>query len=85
MHSLGGYPGINVDEKSSIEIEIYEVSDPNVLKRVYQLENYSGTRNSEKNWYDTVDVSTSHGLAEIFYFKEDLTNPCPLVNDGVWK
>lgn len=86
MYSLGGFPAINkANEDSNITIEVYEVDDPQVVKNVYSLEHYSGERDNPHNWYDTVDVSTKWGDAEIFYFKKDLQDSNPTVEDGVWR
>lgn len=86
MYSLGGFPAINkADDDSSIEIEVYEVTSPNELKNIYRLEGYTGNRDADGNWYDTTDVKTEFGDAEIFYFKGSLEGTRPLVADGVWK
>ena len=84
MYSLGGYPAINIAEDSDIKIEVYEINDPTVLNRVYSLEGYTGKRNDPSNWYDTTEVKTKWGAAEIFYFKDKLENR-PLVESGVWE
>jgi gamma-glutamylcyclotransferase (GGCT)/AIG2-like uncharacterized protein YtfP len=86
MYSLGGFPAINrADEDSNIKIEVYEVTDPEILSRVYRLEGYSGERDSNSNWYDTADVPTKWGSAEIFYFKKSLHGDRPVVETGNWE
>lgn len=83
MFSMGGFPAINIaDEDSKIKVEVYEVTEPEVLKRVYMLENYTGKRDHPDNWYDTVEVPTKWGNAEMFYFKEPIDRP--EVTSGVW-
>lgn len=85
MYSLGSYPAI-IKGKGDISIEVFEVADESTLKRIYQLEGYSGVRDSSDNWYDTTDVETKFGKAELFYMKdENAFNDRPIVEDGVWK
>jgi gamma-glutamylcyclotransferase (GGCT)/AIG2-like uncharacterized protein YtfP len=68
MYSLGAYPAITRSGNTAIHVEIYEV-DESTLRRVYRLESYSGVRDSSANWYDTLDIDTPWGRAEMFYFK----------------
>lgn len=69
MYSCGGFPAVTPTGETKIHIEVYEVVNPNILQSVYMLEGYSGVRDSVKNWYDTVDVETPWGKAEMFIFK----------------
>lgn len=86
MHSFGGFPGITTGGETKILCEIYEVNDPTTLERIYSLEGYSGIRDSERNWYDTLLIKTKWGEAEIFYFKDaaKLTGH-PTVQSGIWQ
>lgn len=83
MYSMGGFPAINKDHTSSIEIEVYEVNNESQLNKIYNLEGYNGIRDSPNNWYDTTDVNTPWGKAEIFYFKKKLNRET--IEDGIWK
>lgn len=83
MYSMGGFPAINKNNNSSIEIEVYEITDINQLNRIYNLEGYNGIRNSSDNWYDTTDIDTVWGKAEIFYFKNEINRKT--IEDGIWK
>lgn len=84
MYSLGGFPCVVKNNNKSIHCEIYEVDDK-TLSNIYRLEGYSGERNSSENWYDTVDVETKFGLAELFYFKNEPRNNYGIISDGIWK
>lgn len=84
MHDLGHFPALTKDGKSNIHIEVYEVED-DALARVYRLEGYSGKRDSPQNWYDTMDVKTPWGNAEIFYFKGKPDHSNGVIEDGNWK
>lgn len=85
MYSLGGYPALTLGN-NEIKGEVYEVTDENTLKNIYRLEGYSGVRDSSSNWYDTTDVDTKYGKAELFYMKnENEFNNRPVVTDGIWK
>lgn len=81
MYSLGGFPAITKDD-GEITIEVYEVTSEEILKSIYRLEGYSGERDNQANWYDTTDVKTEFGLAEIFYFKHQPNGQ--VVENGVW-
>lgn len=83
----GGFPIVERGGKTSIKGEIYEVTDPSVLKRVYGLEGYSGTPTSEggHNWYDTDKLSTEFGMAEIFVQDQNKSGRSSVVSSGVWK
>lgn len=80
MISLGGFPGLIIDEKSkdSIFVETYEVSD-GVYKSIERLEGYP-------NFYDKKEVSTPFGDSEVYvlsdnYYRE--TNLVPMDETGV--
>lgn len=82
MHSMGGFPAIRKDGNTSITLEVYEVSDPVMLKDIYGLEGYTGQRDNDLNWYDTTLVNTPYGEAEMFYFKNEVNRP--VIASGVW-
>lgn len=82
MYSMGRFPALTKRQNNSVYFEIYEV-DEDTLENIYRLEGYSGTRNSESNWYDTMDIETEWGKAEIFYFKTPFINN-PIVESGRW-
>lgn len=82
MYSLGGYPTITREGKTSLHVEVYEI-DEQTLRNVYRLEGYSGERNARGNWYDTLDLETPYGKAEMFYFNQTVNKP--VIKDGNWK
>lgn len=85
MLSLGGFPAL-VKGKSEIKGEVYEVNQENTLRGIYRLEGYTGNRNSTGNWYETADVDTPFGEAELFYMKDGSRyNDRPIIQDGVWR
>lgn len=81
MISIGPYPIITPEKSLSnkqiqelesqnirpgpIVYELYDVS-PTVWKELCELEVYSGQRGDPSNEYDTMDIYTEKGLAEIF-------------------
>jgi gamma-glutamylcyclotransferase (GGCT)/AIG2-like uncharacterized protein YtfP len=84
MHSLGGFPALT---RGDMEItgEVFEVDNPHVLNRIYQLEGYSGVRGSHNNWYDTDDVDTPYGKAELFFMKDESKyQDRQIVESGIW-
>jgi gamma-glutamylcyclotransferase (GGCT)/AIG2-like uncharacterized protein YtfP len=84
MFSNGGFPIVS-DGDNNIEVDIYEVSDED-LKKVYRLEGYSGVRNAKENWYNTIDVDTSLGSAEMFVMDLDVVenNQLRVIESGNW-
>lgn len=82
MFNNGGFPFVFPSGETPITLEIYNVSDQGTLRDIYGLEGYTGERNHPRNWYDTVDVETEFGTAEIFVCK----NPpnLPVVASGDW-
>jgi len=83
MYSTGGFPILSSQGDTSIAIEVFEVTEPETLRRIYGLEGYSGVRNSRDNWYDTIDIPTPWGDAEIFI--QDKQTTLPIVTSGVWE
>ena len=83
MHSLGGFPALNKSDDHKVLIEVFEVTDEEVKNRIYRLEGFTGERGNKDNWYETDDVETIWGEAEIFYHKKELTEP--VVEKGDWE
>lgn len=82
MYSLYSFPAIIKGGNTSIHVEIYEI-DLNTLKAIYILEGYSGIRNSPENWYDTLELDTPFGKAEMFYMKGKIKGL--IIESGNWK
>lgn len=70
MYHLGGFPGVAENGETRIAIEVYRVTNPAVVRNVNALEGYSGTRGSDRNWYDTCEVKTEWGMANMFTMNE---------------
>lgn len=81
MYDMGGFPALT-EGNTSIHFEIYKV-DYETLRKIYNLEGYSGIRDSIRNWYDTMDIQTQWGKAEMFYLKTKPVN-CPIIENGYW-
>lgn len=82
MYSMGGFPAVTLNGQTPITLEVYAVDDEKIVDDINMLEGYSGVRNHPRNWYDTVDVKTPFGSAEMYYFKNKPNNN--LVPDGNW-
>ena len=83
MYDNGGFPFVYPVGTTEIVIEVYDVTDKRTLQRIYNLEGYSGKRGSKHNWYDTVDVETEWGIAEMFVSKSPLN--LRVIESGNWK
>tara|TARA_R110000850_G_scaffold1714_22_gene9253 strand:- start:4692 stop:5084 length:393 start_codon:yes stop_codon:yes gene_type:complete len=70
MYHLGGFPGVHEGGKTSLTVEIFETDDERIIRSVNRLEGYNGIRGDKaNNFYDTADVETEFGLAEIFIYQ----------------
>lgn len=84
MCSFGHFPAVFTKGNTAITVEIYEVDDK-TLQRIYQLEGYTGIRGSEFNWYDTIDINTPIGIAEMFIGVESSFHSLIEIKTGDWK
>jgi gamma-glutamylcyclotransferase (GGCT)/AIG2-like uncharacterized protein YtfP len=82
MVSCGGFPAVHCEGNTSIECELYEVTNPEVIHRVYSLEGYSGKQGAPNNWYDVEEIDTPHGKASMFVFRDAIKRP--IVESGKW-
>lgn len=84
MFHLGGFPGVAERGDTSITIEVYKVKSEKIINRLNRLEGYSGIRGSSRNWYDTTDVVTPYGVANM-YVMNQLDDKTTKVTHGDWK
>lgn len=78
----GGYPFLFPEGDQEVVVEIYEVTDERVSKRVNYLEGFTGIRGAKSNYYETVDISTEFGKVEAFVAK---TKPnLRVIESGDW-
>lgn len=86
MYSLGGFPGVAENGDTAITVEIYRVTDDQVIRNVNSLEGYSGERGARGNWYDTCDVETEWGAANMFTMNELNTGAraANVISTGDW-
>lgn len=78
----GGFPFVHPSGNTAVTIEIYNVTNENTLRGIYGLEGYTGVRGHARNWYNTVDVQTQWGVAEMFVCRE-IPN-LPIIQSGDW-
>lgn len=86
MYSLGGFPGVTEKGNTPITVEIYRTTDKSVMNSVNGLEGYTGIRNHERNWYDTCDIQTEWGVANMFTMNqiEESDSKPDVVETGDW-
>lgn len=84
MYSLGGFPKVVLygEKVSPITVEVYLVDD-NALRRLNQLEGFSG-KNDGSNFYDCTQVPTGLGDAFIYHIEDGYGSTNNLVEDGDW-
>ena len=81
MYSTGGFPIVCTHGDTAIHVEVFEVEKGN-LQRIYSLEGYTGIRNHKDNWYNTVEIQTPYGQAEMFVMSE--TKHLTKIESGLW-
>jgi gamma-glutamylcyclotransferase (GGCT)/AIG2-like uncharacterized protein YtfP len=77
----GGFPIVCRNGKTSIQGELYETNDENVINSINALEGYRGPNNPD-NWYDIDVISTEHGDANIFVM--NTCNRKITIENGIW-
>jgi gamma-glutamylcyclotransferase (GGCT)/AIG2-like uncharacterized protein YtfP len=80
-----GFPYVLPLGDTPIVVEIYRVTDKQVIQSINSLEGYTGQRGHSSNWYNTCDVDTPWGLANMF-INESIKNPDPsrIIETGDW-
>jgi len=82
LYSLGGYPGLKENGKTSITMEVYEVT-PEQARRVDALEGYN-PESSNNTFYDKIFIDTPYGKAGTYIYVPN-TNRLTLVESGDWR
>ena len=70
MLSCGGFPAVMCEGDTTIQGELYETENPDVIRRVYGLEGFTGKKGAAGNWYDVEEIETPHGKASMFVFRK---------------
>lgn len=83
MYSLGGFPGVHENGTTSLTIEVFETDDKNIINAVNRLEGYNGTRGAGNTFYDTTDVETEFGTAEMFIYQRSMPESSK-IDSGDW-
>lgn len=81
MYSLGGFPGIKPGE-TPIEIEVFEVSEPETEMAIDRLEGYT-EGNEEHNFYNKEVIKTKFGEAFIYTYNYNI-NEDNKIESGKW-
>lgn len=81
----GSYPIVKRGGNTAITGEVFEVTDPIVLNRIYMLEGYRGTQGDPHNWYDTDNLTLPDGnIAEIFVQNANAVPTWRVLEDGIF-
>lgn len=80
------FPYVAPNGQTPIVTEIYRVTDQEVVENVNGLEGYSGIRDSSRNWYNTCDVETEWGTANMFIMEKSTGyDEKSIITTGDWK
>ena len=80
LYSLGGFPGLKTDGKTSVVMEVYEITDE-VAKNVDNLEGYDPNRKS--TFYDKINIETPYGVAGVYIYVDHISEK-RLIASGDW-
>lgn len=80
LHSLGGFPGLKPNGKTSVVMEVYEVT-PEEARSVDSLEGY--TPGVKATFYDKIDLDTPFGMSSVYTYVRELS-PESIVESGDW-
>lgn len=85
MYGKGqGFPVVKRSGETSLTLEVYEVSNPQVMQRLNSLEGCTGITGDPKNWYDIVPIQTEFGEAMIYVQDNYNGNPNSIIKSGDW-
>lgn len=85
MLSAGGFPIVKTEGDTKIQLEVYRVENENALAGIFRLEHYTGRRDDPNNWYNTTNVETPYGTAEMFVqAPEKCRGSLPVITSGDW-
>lgn len=83
LYSWGGFPALVPKGNTKVKCEIFRVSDERTLSRIYSLEGYNGKRGDVSNgFYDTMDLNTPWGDAEVFIQTEEQNARHSIIESG---
>ena len=81
----GGFPVTERGGNTAIHCEIYETSDPEIIKDVHGLEGCeSQIQGHPSNWYDFDLTQTAWGDARIFVMDKGKSRRTQIVSSGKW-
>lgn len=82
MISLGGFPGLMEGGKTSIQGEVYEVTEEE-FKNVDRLEGYNA-HNPTTGLYNRIQIPTEYGNAWVYIINRS-SDRYPIITNGSWK
>lgn len=81
----GMYPALVNEGNTKVSCEIFKVTSPETLKRIYRLEGYSGTRGAHNTFYNTMDIPTPWGDAEVFIQTLEQNKERRVIESGIFQ
>jgi len=80
-----GFPIVVPKGDTSIEYEVYKVTDPTTVKRLHSLEGCTGIPGHADNWYDIMPMETPHGKGYIYVHHTHKEDENSVIKTGNWK
>lgn len=79
-----GFPVVVDKGDTSIEYEVFKVTDRNVLENLHSLEGCSGIPGNERNWYDISPITTPVGEGWMYVMHESNRSADSIIESGNW-
>lgn len=79
-----GFPIVVPKGDTSIEYDLFEISDNNVLKNIHRLEGFSGIKDSPSNWYNITEIHNKKYGKCWMYIQDNSITEHLIIKSGNW-
>lgn len=79
-----GFPVVKREGQTSLTLEVYEVSSPQVMSKLNSLEGCTGITDHPSNWYNIVPIETEFGQAMIYVQDTYNGSKESIIESGDW-
>lgn len=79
-----GFPIVVDNGNTSIEYDLFRITDPSVLSRCHRLEGFSGYINKPGNWYDMIELENEEHGTFYMYIQHYEVPKSSIITSGNW-
>lgn len=80
----GAFPVVERDGTTSIQGELYRLTDEDEIQSVFDLERCSRIQGDKSSWYDYDIIETPYGKAIIFVMDKGKSRRETILKNGIW-